>query len=114
MKVIKLGGQLAYQKDDNTTEILWNTITTPKGGQYQLVLADGSKVWLNAASSLRFPTVFKGNERKVELSGEGYFEISSTEIAGSQKKLPFIVAVGDMSVEVTGTHFNINSYDDEP
>ena len=114
VKVIKLGGQLAYQKDDNTTEILWNTITTPKGGQYQLVLADGSKVWLNAASSLRFPTVFKGNERKVELSGEGYFEISSTEIAGSQKKLPFIVAVGDMSVEVTGTHFNINSYDDEP
>ena len=114
VKVIKLGGQLAYQQADNTTEILWNTITTPKGGQYQLVLADGSKVWLNAASSLRFPTVFQGNERKVELTGEGYFEISSQVMAGVQKKLPFIVAVGDMSVEVTGTHFNINSYGDEP
>lgn len=90
----------------------FNTISTPKGGQYQIVLADGTKVWLNAASSLTFPTVFVGNERSVELSGEGYFEVNS--VRGSDiKNIPFIVKTADQEVTVLGTHFNINSYADE-
>jgi ferric-dicitrate binding protein FerR (iron transport regulator) len=108
-KVIKLeNGELAY----NTTnveegKVHYNSISTPRGGQYQLVLADGSKVWLNAASSLRFPATFTGEERKVELTGEAYFEVAKNA------KMPFRVRVADMEVEVLGTHFNINSYDDE-
>ncbi|HEU4606521.1 MAG TPA: FecR domain-containing protein [Chitinophagaceae bacterium] len=106
--VIKLNGQLAYNKGGaSQTEVLYNTISTPRGGQYQLVLADGSKVWLNAASSLRFPTAFTGKERRVELKGEGYFEVAHDETR------PFHVDVNDMDVQVLGTHFNINSYSDE-
>ncbi|MCO5235500.1 MAG: FecR domain-containing protein [Chitinophagaceae bacterium] len=86
---------------------VFNILTTPRGGQYRINLPDGSRVWLNAASSLRFPVAFSGNTREVELAGEAYFEI-----AHNQKK-PFRVRVGDMRVEVTGTHFNINAYDDE-
>lgn len=107
--VIKLNGQLAYNKEGiSSTDVLYNTITTPRGGQYQLVLADGTKVWLNAASSLRFPTAFVGKERKVELTGEGYFEVEH------DASKPFHVMVNDMDVQVLGTHFNINSYSDEP
>lgn len=107
--VIKLNGQLAYSAEGSkATEVLYNTISTPKGGQYQLVLADGSKVWLNAASSLRFPTAFTGKERRVELTGEGYFEVAHDETK------PFHVSVHNMDVEVLGTHFNINAYNDEP
>jgi transmembrane sensor len=107
--VIKLNGQLAYNKGGaGATEVLYNTISTPRGGQYQLVLADGSKVWLNAASSLKFPTAFNGNDRVVELSGEGYFEVTH------DANKPFHVKVNDMGVQVLGTHFNINSYSDEP
>ena len=109
-KVIKLGdGQLSYQSTDNTSaEPVYNTISTPRGGQYQLILADGSKVWLNASSSLRYPAFFSGKERKVELTGEGYFEIAKNAT------MPFHVQVNNMDVEVLGTHFNINSYTDEP
>jgi ferric-dicitrate binding protein FerR (iron transport regulator) len=108
--VIKLdNGQLAYNKEGTgSTAVLYNTITTPRGGQYQLVLADGSKVWLNAASSLRFPIAFTGKERRVELTGEGYFEVAHDVLK------PFHVTVNNMDVQVLGTHFNINSYSDEP
>lgn len=108
-KIIKLdNGQLAYNSlNKKSGEILYNTISTPKGGQYQIVLADGSKVWLNAASSLRFPASFSGKERKVELTGEGYFEVAKNT------SMPFRVNVGDMQVEVLGTHFNVNAYEDE-
>jgi transmembrane sensor len=107
--VIKLNGQLAYNKGSaGATEVLYNTISTPRGGQYQLVLADGSKVWLNAESSLRFPTAFVGKQRKVELTGEGYFEVAHNE------QQPFIVQRGEAEVQVLGTHFNINGYADEP
>ena len=76
IKVLKLdNGQLAYTASGSATAVVYNTISTPRGGQYQLTLADGSKVWLNAASSLRFPAGFTGNERKVELTGEAYFEM---------------------------------------
>jgi ferric-dicitrate binding protein FerR (iron transport regulator) len=89
------------------------------------VLPDGSKVWLNAASSIRYPTAFTGNERKVEITGEAYFEIMpltsrqvGTGSKGGSHKVPFIVKIGSPSgeggeVEVLGTHFNINAYDDE-
>lgn len=101
----------------NNSEILYNTIETPKGGQYQINLPDGSKVWLNAASKLRFPASFTGNERKVELSGEAYFEVAKiASPAGTSKKnaaIPFKVVSENHVVEVLGTHFNINAYPDE-
>lgn len=85
-QILKLNGQLSYNANGNQTGILYNTIATPRGGQYQLILADGTRVWLNAASSLRFPTAFAGNSRSVELSGEGYFEVA-------KNNMPFIVSV---------------------
>ena len=109
-KLIKLDGQLLYNSDASATggEILYNSISTPRGGQYQVILADGTKVWLNAASALKFPTLFTGKERKVELTGEAYFEVSK------MTAMPFVVTIaGKEMVEVLGTHFNINSYVDE-
>ncbi|SEO94748.1 FecR protein [Mucilaginibacter gossypiicola] len=86
----------------------FNTIETPKGGQYQVVLPDGSKVWLNAYSSLKFPVSFVNhNERRVELAGEAYFEVSHN------KELPFRVVTNRQTVEVLGTHFNVNAYTDD-
>jgi transmembrane sensor len=85
-----------------------NLIEIPIGGQYKIVLPDGSRVWLNASSSLRYPASFVGmKERKVELSGEAYFEVSP------DKRKPFIVATSSQEVKVLGTHFNVNSYTDE-
>jgi ferric-dicitrate binding protein FerR (iron transport regulator) len=108
-KIIKLdSGQLSYNTSDvKSTEVLYNTISTPRGGQYQIVLSDGSKVWLNAASSLRFPAFFTGKERDVELTGEAYFEVTKNTA------MPFTVTVNDLHVQVLGTHFNINAYNDE-
>lgn len=85
----------------------FNTIETPNGGQYQIVLPDGTKVWLNAASSLKYPEVFVGNERSVQLTGEAYFEVAKN------KTKPFHVRSKNQDVEVLGTHFNINSYMDD-
>jgi transmembrane sensor len=85
----------------------YNTLTTPKGGQFQLVLSDGTHIWLNSQSSIRYPIVFSAGERTVELKGEGYFEVTKN----AQK--PFHVRVGDADVKVLGTHFNINAYEDE-
>jgi len=110
IKVIKLDGQLSYSRTNGGEqgEVLFNTISTPRGGQYQLILADGSKVWLNAASSLRFPATFSGNERKVELIGEGYFEVAKNAA------MPFKVELNNgTAVEVLGTQFNVMAYDDE-
>lgn len=86
---------------------LYNKIETPKGGQYQVNLPDGSKVWLNAASTLKYPTIFNGNERRVELVGEAYFEVFPNA------KMPFKVSTTNQLVEVLGTHFNINAYSNE-
>ena len=89
------------------TPLQFNVLTTPRGGQYFVELSDKSKVWLNAASTIRFPTTFTGAERKVEMTGEAYFEIAPNRSA------PFIVTSRGMQVKVLGTHFNINAYEDE-
>lgn len=88
-------------------DIEYATLTTPRGGQYQITLPDGTKVWLNAASSLRYPVIFNADERKVSLTGEGYFEVAHDE------QHPFIVESKGQSVQVIGTTFNINAYADE-
>ncbi|MBB6112539.1 FecR family protein [Mucilaginibacter lappiensis] len=103
-------GEIVYNAkhgEAKSVVALYNIISTPRGGQYQVVLSDGTKVWLNAASSIKFPTVFTGHERKVELTGEAYFEVAKN------KDMPFKVAVDHMSVEVLGTHFNVDAYKDE-
>lgn len=103
-------GLLTYEisESPNGSEtVAYNTITTPNGGQYQIILPDKSKVWLNAASSLHYPTSFSGNERRVTLTGEGYFEITHNP------DLPFIVESNGQSVQVLGTSFNINAYEEE-
>jgi ferric-dicitrate binding protein FerR (iron transport regulator) len=108
-------GQLEYKSQGSDKEILYNKITTPRGGQYKLVLPDGSKVWLNAASSLRFPIAFAGDERSVLLTGEAYFEINPHPVPGDPgKKIPFTVNVNGVKVNVLGTHFNVMAYTDEP
>jgi transmembrane sensor len=101
-------GQIVYNASDNKpAEVVYNSLTTPRGGQFKLTLPDGSEVWLNAASSIKYPTAFIGNERKVEISGEAYFEIAHNAAK------PFKVSVNGMEVKVLGTHFNINAYNDE-
>ncbi|HEU4608778.1 MAG TPA: FecR domain-containing protein, partial [Chitinophagaceae bacterium] len=107
-RLIKEGARVRYDKEAEAEKVYYNTISTPRGGQYRLELADGTKVWLNAASSLRFPSSFLGNDRQVELTGEGYFEVAH------DASKPFHVRVNNMDVQVLGTHFNINSYADEP
>ncbi|CAL1518925.1 FecR family protein [Chitinophaga sp. MM2321] len=100
-------GQLQYTGNTTTATIAYNTLTTPRGGKFQLVLPDGSKVWLNSASSLKYPAAFNGKERVVELQGQGYFEIAA------DAQHPFKVKVNDMEVQVLGTHFDIMAYEDE-
>lgn len=101
-------GQIVYQADATGQEqAVQNTVTTPKGGQYKIILPDGTNVWLNAASSITYPTVFKGAEREVTLNGEGYFEVTKN------KAMPFRVKSALQTIEVLGTHFNINAYADE-
>jgi len=119
-RIIKLDdGQLVCNTGKQADgELTYNTISTPRGGQYQMLLPDGSKVWLNASSSLRFPLFFLSNERRVELSGEAYFEVAH-KTGANGKKIPFIVHVNTassikgMDVEVLGTHFNVMAYQDE-
>ena len=105
-------GQLVYSLSNSklqtpNSQLIYNVIETPKGGQYQVNFPDGTRVWLNAGSSLRYPVIFAGNERKVELTGEAYFEVAKN------KKLPFKVVSHTQTIEVLGTHFNVNSYKDE-
>lgn len=105
-------GLVAYQNTDGVLpaaeeKIFYNTISTPRGGEYQITLSDGTKVWLNAASSIRFPTAFRGADRKVQITGEVYFEVAHNDAK------PFKVSAGKSAIEVLGTHFNVNAYDDE-
>lgn len=99
---------VTYQAGDaKVNKVEYNKIIVPRKGEYQLMLADGSKVYLNSESELRFPTAFPGKERRVYLKGEGYFEVA----ANAEK--PFIVTVGETDVRVLGTKFNIKNYQDE-
>ncbi len=104
-------GELLYNEtgtDGNNSEAGINTISTPKGGQYHISLPDGSKIWLNALSSLKFPTAFKGAKRVVELTGEAYFEIAKDKTKAFLVKMP-----NETTIEVLGTHFNIAAYPNE-
>lgn len=107
-KIVKEGGRLAYMPQGSAGhEVLYNTMYIPRGKQYQLILPDGSHVWLNAASSIRYPASFTGKERKVEITGEAYFEVAKSPAR------PFRVKIGEAEVEVLGTHFNIMAYEEE-
>jgi hypothetical protein len=103
-------GLLVYKtnRDDTASDdAQFNTINTPKGGQYEVILPDGTKVWLNALSYLRFPANFSGKTRQVEISGEAYFEVARNPAK------PFIVKSTRAEITVLGTHFNVNDYPDE-
>jgi transmembrane sensor len=107
-QVMLANGQLAYvAPDKKATSIAYNKITTPRGGEYSITLSDGTKVWLNAASSLKFPTAFTGEKREVELTGEAYMDVTK------DPKHPFEVKIGNVNVAVHGTEFNIMGYEDE-
>jgi len=103
-------GKLAYSSMGNTrgSIVIYNTLSTPRGGQYQLTLPDGTQVWLNAASSITYPTAFIGKERNVTITGEAYFEVVHND------KMPFKVKAANQLIEDIGTHFNVNAYADEP
>ena len=111
VKLVKLAnGRIAYQHGNGALALKpeYNTLTNPRGSQViTMRLADGSHVWLNAGSSITYPVAFIGNERKVNISGEAYFEIAHDPTK------PFFVTNGDVQVQVLGTHFNVNAYDNE-
>ncbi len=121
VNILKKGDQISYRDREGSNEkILYNTMTTPKGRQYQLELSDGTRVWLNAASSITYPTAFVGKERTVEITGEVYFEVKTIMLSTGKdkKKMPFIVVINSPAnvkreIQVLGTHFNINAYDNE-
>jgi ferric-dicitrate binding protein FerR (iron transport regulator) len=105
-KISQQNGQLLYSSAGKAAEG-YNKLSTPRGGQFRVVLPDGTKVWLNSASSLRYPTAFTGKERIVELEGQGYFEVAQNA------ERPFKVKANQMEVQVLGTHFDIMAYADE-
>lgn len=102
-------GGLTYAPSGSANDgLLYNTMTTPKGRQFRLTLPDGSRVWLNAASSIRYPTAFAGHERKVVVTGEAYFEVAQE--AGKSFR---VIAGNGVEIAVLGTHFNVNAYENE-
>lgn len=105
--VMKSRAAIVFEKAPEDEPVQYNTLTTPRARQQQLILPDGSHVWLNAESSIRFPTAFTGKTREIAISGEAYFEISP------DKTKPFVVNVRQSSVVVLGTHFNVMAYPDE-
>lgn len=105
--LVNANGYLTYKEGKTINKVLFNTISIPRGGQYKVVLSDGSKVWLNALSSLKYPTAFTEEMRVVELTGEGYFEVAKNA------KQPFLVKVDGLKVQVLGTRFNVMAYKDE-
>ncbi|MET0393299.1 MAG: FecR domain-containing protein [Chitinophagaceae bacterium] len=111
VKLVKLAnGQIAYETttDELLTRMQYNTLSNPRGSRViDMALADGSHVWLNAGSSVTYPIAFAGNERRLIITGEAYFEVAH------DKTKPFKVSKGGLTVEVLGTHFNVNAYDEE-
>jgi transmembrane sensor len=105
---IRVGNSIRYTDGEKIADAGQQLLlTTPKGGQYQAVLPDGSKVWLNAASSVKFPSKFTGDTREVEITGEVYLEIVKNS------RQPFYVTTGKTTIHVLGTSFNVNAYSDE-
>lgn len=107
--VKKEGNTLIYDKSGDILreQVVYNRLITPRGGEYSVVLSDGTKVWLNAESELKYPVHFAGKEREVYLKGEAYFSVTK------QNEQPFVVYVGDSRITVLGTEFNVRSYQDE-
>lgn len=106
-KIMLVDGQLSYNPNSGPTEMVYNTMSTPKGRVFTIQLSDGTQVWLNASSSITYPIVFTGSKREVEITGEAYFEVAH------HASKPFIVKRNDMEIKVLGTHFNVNAYADE-
>jgi len=107
-RVTKIGGKISYHlAGKSSKELLYNTVLTPGGSQYEIGLEDGTNVWLNAGSSLRFPTSFTKNERRVEVTGEAFFKVAKNTAK------PFTVKVNDAEIRVLGTQFNVSAYEDE-
>ncbi|WP_286858497.1 MULTISPECIES: FecR family protein [Sphingobacterium] len=109
-------GEIVYHSESQAAvrSLAFNKVSTPKGGQYRIILPDGSKAWLNAASSLSYPTRFDQRERRVKMTGEVYFEVAKIKRPHSHETLPFVVETDKQLIQVLGTQFNINAYQDEP
>jgi ferric-dicitrate binding protein FerR (iron transport regulator) len=108
VKLVIKNGEISYAYKGTSQENLFNKVITPRGGQYKLRLNDGTQIWLNAASSIRYPVAFVGNTRVVELTGEAYFDVAH------DPKHPFIVKLSsNKQVRAIGTSFNINAYGDD-
>jgi transmembrane sensor len=108
IKILRQKGEIVYTKKETNEPMAYHTLTIPRGGQYKLTLPDGTKVWMNSESSIRYPVAFDEGERKVFITGEAYFEVAK------DKKKPFRVVVNEIIVEALGTAFNINAYSNEP
>lgn len=102
-----MGKQMNYQPLDSVEELVWNKVYTPRGGEYSLLLSDGTRVWLNAETELRFPVAFVGGSRVVELKGEAYFEVAKDTMK------PFFIKTSQMAIRVLGTSFNVKAYENE-
>ena len=104
-----MGNELVYKQVGDMAPVkeVYNTISVPRGGEYKIVLADGTTVWLNSDSDIRFPVTFSGDKRQVELQGEAYFEVAKNV------EKPFIVKINDYNIRVTGTQFNVRNYSGE-
>jgi transmembrane sensor len=107
--VVKQDSSISYI-NNNSVAVFYNTVSTGKGRVVSLKLADGTRVWLDAQSSIHFPTAFPGNERVVEIKGQAYFEVHSSTSLRTGKRVPFKVKAGEQTIEVLGTHFNVNAY----
>lgn len=106
-KINILGKELSYQPHDSVHKIVWNKVLTPRGGEYSLLLSDGTRVWLNAETELKFPVAFVGGSRTVELKGEAYFEVAKDTTK------PFFIKTQKMAIRVLGTSFNVKAYENE-
>jgi transmembrane sensor len=101
------GGEIKYTLNGSARDVVFNTLTTPEGGEFKLALPDGTRVWLNAGSSITYPSAFTGKKRSVSITGEAYFEVAK------DAKMPFYVKTGKQEIIVLGTHFNVKAYSDE-
>lgn len=114
-KILQQGGQIRYLGQGNASgqRVAMNTMTTPRGKQFSLILPDGTKVWLNAASSITYPVAFAKDSRSVSITGEAYFEVAHVTAAGHATRVPFYVQSGQLQVAVLGTHFDIQNYPEQ-